>query len=291
MQNGQMTVFDVFDGTKIFTIPKYQRAYAWNERQLKDFVDDLENQKDGKAYFLGTILFQVQQDDGFFKRIDIVDGQQRITTVIIFMKLLLDKLSEYGQDTTLLRETYLQRHGEYKLRVLDQDNDFFRSYILQDHPVNDDLITTPSQHRLLAAKTFLNKLLEPFSLSELQAFQEKLRYTRVLSYAVDNTADATLIFETTNDRGKGLTNLEKTKSFLMYKAYLCHDHPDSHLDLMQERFSQIYRDYEVIQDRIDEDTILQYHFIAFERWYSTREERGYYKYVQQIKEKVNNLWC
>lgn len=297
MQSGQMTIFDMFDGAKIFNIPKYQRAYAWEERHLKDFVDDLENQltdqpenqQENKHYFLGTILFQLQPDQGFFKRIDIVDGQQRMTTVIIFMKLLLDRLQELREDTTILVETYLQRFGEYKLRVLEQDNTFFQAYILQDHPVIDGAIKTPSQHRLLAAKQYLASRLQAYNLAELQRLQEKLRSSRILMYSVNNTANATLIFETTNDRGKQLTNLEKTKSFLMYKAYLCFEHPESHLDSIQSQFSELYRDYEAIQDRINEDSILQYHFIAFEQWGVSKTDKDYYHYVQKVKDKVNRF--
>lgn len=289
MQNGQVTIYELFDGTKIFTIPKYQRAYAWDKQQLRDFLDDLENQKADKAYFFGTILFQNQPDDGYFKMIDIVDGQQRLTTVIIFMKLLIEQLKAYGEDTTLLEETYLQRYGTFKLRVLEQDNSFFQSYILQSHPVVEGIITTPSQHRLLAAQQYLAERLQAYSPEKLRELQEKLRRTRILVYGVSNTADATLIFETTNDRGKGLTNLEKTKSFLMYKAYLAFEHPESHLDFIQSQFSELYRDYEEIQGRIGEDSILQYHFIAFERWTGTREDKDYYHYMDKIKQKINRL--
>ena len=84
-----------------------------------------------------------------------------------------------------------------------------------------------------------------------------------MTYSVEDTAEATLIFETTNDRGKSLTNLEKTKSFLMYKTYLASDRPETTLNDLQTRFGEIYRDYEEIKKWVDEDSILQYHFIAF----------------------------
>ena len=48
MQNGQKTIRELFDGRKIFNIPKYQWAYAWEEKQLKDFVEDIENQTEQK---------------------------------------------------------------------------------------------------------------------------------------------------------------------------------------------------------------------------------------------------
>lgn len=66
MENGQKRSSELFDGRKIFNIPKYQRAYAWEEKQLKDFVEDIENQKPDRNYFFGTILFQAQpRRDGF----------------------------------------------------------------------------------------------------------------------------------------------------------------------------------------------------------------------------------
>ena len=81
LENGQKRISELFDGRKIFNIPKYQRAYAWEEQQLKDFVEDIENQKPDRSYFFGTILFQAQPRREGFEIIDIVDGQQRITTL------------------------------------------------------------------------------------------------------------------------------------------------------------------------------------------------------------------
>ena len=288
MENGQKTISELFEGRKIFNIPKYQRAYAWEEKQLKDFVEDIENLKPDRSYFFGTILFQAQQrhehPDGF-EIIDIVDGQQRITTLIIFMKLLLAEQKKAGQDVTMLEDTYIQIYNRYKLSVLDSDNDFFISYILQDHRPDDSQVHTPSQRRLLKAKDFLSQSLEARS-SKIQDFIKTIERMKVLTYSVEDKAEATLIFETTNDRGKSLTSLEKTKSFLMHKTYIVSDNPENDLDTLQNRFSEIYRSYEEIESRVDEDSILQYHFIAFEEW---RNKREYPHPVQMIKQKVNRL--
>ena len=291
MQNGQKTIRELFDGSKVFNIPKYQRAYAWDEKQLEDFVDDIENQKLDKDYFLGTILFQEKEIAGDFENIDIVDGQQRVTTLIIFMKLLLDRLRGHGDENEInrLNDRYIQLYDEYKLRVLQDDNDFFKSYILQDNLLPDGNVRTPSQKRLLDARNRLRHRLEKYPPETLREFKEKIERTKVLTYSVNDNAEATLIFETTNDRGKSLTNLEKTKSFLMHKTYLASDNPDTRLDDIQSRFGEIYRDYEKVKDRVDrvdEDSILRYHFIAFEEW--TRQEE-HQQHVQTIKNKVNKL--
>ena len=99
MENGQRTIFELFSGEKHFLIPKYQRAYAWEDKQRKDFLEDIKNQRDDKQYFLGTILFQDNKEikDGF-EQIEIVDGQQRITTTIIFMQVLLKLLEKLDKE-------------------------------------------------------------------------------------------------------------------------------------------------------------------------------------------------
>ena len=103
MENGQKIIRGLFDGSKIFNIPEYQRAYAWEEKQLGDFVDDIENQRLDKDYFFGTILFQEKGISDDFEVIDIVDGQQRITTLIIFMKILIDQLKEHRDEGQIRR--------------------------------------------------------------------------------------------------------------------------------------------------------------------------------------------
>ena len=291
MENGQKTIRELFaNSIIIFNIPKYQRAYAWEKKQLEDFVDDIENQKFDKDYFFGTILFQEQGVSNDFDIIDIVDGQQRITTLMIFMKLLLDRISRDGVENEIrrLKNRYIRPDGEYKLRVLQADNDFFKSYILEDNPISVSEVETPSQKRLLEAKNLLRQLIEKYSLETLQEFKEKIERTKVLTYSVKDNAEATLIFETTNDRGKSLTNLEKTKSFLMYKTYLASEHPETLLEDLQDRFGNIYRNYEKIEDRVGEDAILQYHFIAFEKW-TPSWDREYQQAVQMIKQQVNGL--
>ena len=287
MENGQKTISELFDGRKIFKIPQYQRAYAWEEQQLKDFVEDIENQKPGRNYFFGTILFQEQERSERFEIIDIVDGQQRITTLIIFMKLLLAEHKKAGNDVTMLENTYIRTYNRDKLCVLDTDNDFFTSYILQDNRPDDSQVHTPSQRRLLRAKDFLSQSIEE-RLDRIEEFIDTIECMKVLTYSVEDKAEATLIFETTNDRGKSLTSLEKTKSFLMHKTYIVSDpdNAETKLGTLQSRFSEIYRSYEEIESRVDEDAILQYHFIAFEGW---QRKSDYQRPVQMIKQKVNGL--
>ena len=292
MQDGQKTIKTLFDSSTIFNIPKYQRAYAWEKEQLDAFVEDLENQDTNKDHFFGTILLQKQEPEGEFNIIDIVDGQQRITTIIIFMKLLLAQQEECN-NVKLLKRIYIQDFDIYKLRVLDIDNDFFESCILEDNGSGDNDAETPSQFRLLKAKELLNDWIEAHP-DKVEDFIEKIGGMKVLTYSVEDDSAAALMFETTNNRGKSLTSLEKVKSFLMHKTYLTSENPENRLENLQNRFSKIYRDYEEIEDsgkirgefgKTAEDLILQYHSIAFEKW----KDKEYQDSVRMVNQQLNDL--
>ncbi|MGG7060128.1 DUF262 domain-containing protein [Clostridium nigeriense] len=291
MENGQKTLNDLFDGKKIFRIPEYQRAYAWGEKQLSDFLDDFKNQKLNKDYFFGTILFQEIGKRGPYDIIEIVDGQQRITTLIIFINVLLSLYNECENETKeIYLETYIKYKQAYKLEVLLDDNEFFTTYILENNSVPANIISTPAQKKLYAAKKyFTDRLSFEFNQNQLKELLEKIEKTKVLTYSVQDKAEATLIFETTNDRGKQLTNLEKTKSFLMYKTYISSDEPELLLSNIQTRFSEIYKIYSNIDNLIDENSILQYNFIAYEEWKITQQRKEYQIYMDMMKNKVNYL--
>jgi hypothetical protein len=173
------------------------------------------------------------------------------------------------------------------------DNDFFESYILEDNGSGDNEVETPSQRRLLEAKEYLAEWIEIHP-NRVKDFIDKIGNMKVLTYSVEDDSEAALIFETTNNRGKSLTSLEKVKSFLMHKTYLTSKSPETPLKDLQNRFSKIYRDYEEIEDsrksrgelgKTDEDSILQYHSIAFEIW----KDKEYQDPVRMINQQINDL--
>ncbi|EPD8212103.1 DUF262 domain-containing protein [Yersinia enterocolitica] len=292
MDNGEKKISSLFDGRTIFNIPEYQRSYAWGKIQLNDFINDIKNQRRGKSYFLGTILFEEKGLEDSYEIIDVVDGQQRITTIVIFMKCLIKSLKNTSDtekekdELELLSETYVKHRKQYKLRTQQDDNDFFHSYILEDNE-GDSFIRTSSQRRLLEAKQYFMSSLSFLSKDELNEFKYKIdECSRVLVYSVKDTAEATLIFETTNDRGRGLTNLEKIKSFMMYKAHIASDEAvNLLLDKIRSRFGEIYREHECFNNEIDEDSLLQYHFISYGDWTG----KDYQLHVYYLKSSINRL--
>jgi len=289
MQNGNIKVKDLFNGDRIFNVPKYQRAFAWEESNLKDFLDDLLNQRGEKSYFLGTLLFHQKSNKGEYEYVDIVDGQQRLTSIILFVKviilLLKNKESEMVTEKTHSRYIY---DGEcYTLELENEDNSFLHSHILgQKSTIEDIAVETPSQKRLQKSLSYFEKELSLLNLTELERIYTVLIDSDVIVYIVDKISDATQIFELLNDRGRKLTHLESVKSFLMYRIGCLDLKGDGEQAVIsiQDNFAAIYRHIE--KHQINENDILRYHTIAFEK-----SKTDDYKAPElYIKNKINRMF-
>lgn len=290
MDNGKLRIDNIFNGKTFFSIPDYQRSYAWEEKQLRDFFEDYMNNYNSQEYYYGTILLQMTKKDKK-EFCDIVDGQQRFTTLIIFMKCLISRLSsmEYGE-TAMLYKHFIKNGDLCILKLQADDNDFFSTVILDDKKASET--KTPAQKRLLYAKAFFEDKIKCCSDEQIEELLDRVCSTNVLIYLIQDSIEAAMIFETTNDRGKSLTNLEKTKSFLMYKASLCLDEPEQILGKIQSRFSEVYRDFESmisLNIGVDENSVLQYNYIAYEKWKTDSSIKEYTRYMEYFKNTVEEL--
>ncbi len=299
IENGKLSIESIFEEGRRFEIPDYQRSYAWSEKQLKDFLNDFSAAENHKKYYYGTIL--LQKKEGLpTETYEIVDGQQRITTLVIFIYCLINKMKQEKIGSTTiesLSKKYICDHNNNPiLKLQKQDNNFFKSYILSES--NDPSIATPAQKNLLEAKNFFIRNLENCTKEDLEGYMERISSANCLIYSVSDRGEAAMIFETTNDRGKLLTNLEKTKSFLMYKVSTVLTNYDSTLDTIQEIFNEIFIKYENLREKekfnISESSIQQYSFIAFEGWKNKKisgqkSYKAYQHYLEELKEKVNKM--
>ena len=290
MDNGKLRIDNIFNGKTFFSIPDYQRSYAWEEKQLRDFFEDYMNNYNSQEYYYGTILLQMTKKDKK-EFCDIVDGQQRFTTLIIFMKCLISRLSSIEYDGTAMLYKHFIKNGDLCiLKLQADDNDFFSTVILDDKKASET--KTPAQKRLLYAKAFFEDKIKCCSDEQIEELLDRVCSTNVLIYLIQDSIEAAMIFETTNDRGKSLTNLEKTKSFLMYKASLCLDEPEQILGKIQSRFSEVYRDFESmisLNIGVDENSVLQYNYIAYEKWKTDSSIKEYTRYMEYFKNTVEEL--
>jgi len=293
--DGKQDIKSIFADDRYFEIPNYQRSYAWREKQLRDFLDDFSHMENYKKYYYGTILLQHKEntDDTY----EIVDGQQRLTTLIIFMSCLIRRLEQIGltDEAADLDKKFIKYKINYVLKLQDQDDGFFKMYILQPNDKADH--KTPAQRNLWEAKEYFTKALETADKNDCMAYRTRLLAANCLVYSVNDRNEAAMIFETTNDRGKILTNLEKTKSFLMYKVSSAYKNADSLLNTIQQGFNDIYATYESLKSKpkfnLDENSIQQYMFIAYETWKNKKVNgksyKAYQHYMGELKDRVNNM--
>lgn len=227
------TLSSILEG-KLFCIPDYQRGYAWESKQWNDFVTDIDALIDDevKNHYTGTIvIFQNEskptENYGVkpLEVVDIVDGQQRLTTSCLYLSIIIKELINNGltefENKKLL---YLFNGAKSKLRLNNDTNNFF--YDLISKGTTNTTANTVHQKRLTEAYTFLqNHIDKQFknkgnSIKYLQdiydAITRKLNFT---FYKIDKESEIGMTFELMNSRGKDLSILELLKNYLMHWIY------------------------------------------------------------------------
>ena len=203
MQFYKKTVFDLFDGSrKQFIIPVYQRAYAWEEKEWATFLNDLLEQLEGQNnYFYGNILLEA--DKNISQKFEVIDGQQRITTLSIFIRALLNVLKEKKApeiDFEEREKTYIKYGETPKLRPVEYDDLFYKEVIVNNNEKEEG--KSSSQKRMLAAKKYFEKKLNGLTVETLCSLFEKLENTQLTTIELKGKKDAALMFELQNNRGK-----------------------------------------------------------------------------------------
>lgn len=266
------TIKDLFEEDVRFEVPFYQRSYSWDvdggKRQVRQFIADLEEQHPDKDYYLGHFLFE-QDKPG---KLLIIDGQQRLTTVVIFIAALVHELERRNSETESngssldlqrLRETYLVKNNKRRFQTVKADKGFFGSRIIDRTSVETG--DTHSRKRIAEADAYFAKTLRESTIPELERWTRLIETAAITTFPVTDKIQATQIFAFQNDRGKDLTQLEKLKAFLMYQIYLNSDQ-DRELDEisdLESAFGEIY----TITPRLnlDEDQVLGHHCTTYLR--------------------------
>lgn len=283
MQFKQTTILGFFDSSqKHFVIPVYQRAYSWGKEQWSVFLNDLIEQTLGdNNYFYGNILLETIKKDIQY---EIIDGQQRLTTLVIFFRALIDvlydmeKQERFDIDIKSKESIYLKNSGNIKLRTVEYDRACFDSLIIDGK--KDFTPITPSQHKIKDAKEYFYTEIRKLSITEILKLIEKIESTEVTSIELNGKKDSALMFELQNNRGKDLTNMEKVKSYLMYQMYIysSEDEVETNIEYISNIFKDIYITINDIKS-LNEDSILIYHCNAFVKGFS-------YRNLDDIKENL-----
>lgn len=286
------SILGLFDSSqKSFLIPVYQRAYSWEKEEWNVFLNDLLEQIEGdNNYFYGNILLETIKKDVSY---EIIDGQQRITTLSIFIRAILNVLKNRSNDV-LLKEfdfatkenIFLKNGGNIKLRPVEYDRACYDSIIIDnklDFPTN-----SPSQKRIKAGKKHFENELEKLQTEKILKLLEKIESTDLTIIELGGKKDSALMFELENNRGKDLTNMEKIKSYFMYQMYVYSipEETESNIENISNIFKHIYL---IINDlkTLNEDSILIYHNNAYIRGYNYRTLDDLKDVFKKSKDKID----
>ncbi len=196
----------------LFKIPDYQRGYSWEKRQLEDLKKDIENlYTKSYRHFTGTIVATETGNNNLFH---IVDGQQRLTTLII----LLSEANKILNDKTI-EETYIKRgdfgREKYVLETNEETKDFFKSLIQKNESPTPKV---KSHLRIREAQTFFSKWLSNNEVDVQKVVDIVTQQFGFIFFTPQDSKEIGIMFEVINNRGKELSELEKIKNFFIYYA-------------------------------------------------------------------------
>lgn len=228
MEAKESKLEDIFNNQREYEIPIYQRPYSWEEKQVDDLLNDLwdefeENLEDiGNAeYFIGSIISIEREEGKFF---EIVDGQQRLTTLNLLFATLIDLLN--GTDAAKdiegrIRPTdpYKDTKGRPRLIVREKDRGLFDK-ILQGEVKNLPEQCSDSQRRMIENYKFIKEFIDEKGRNEAAPNRLRdfagylLRNVYVVFVKTSNFDSAYRLFNVLNDRGLPLTNADLLKNKL-----------------------------------------------------------------------------
>ena len=237
-----------------FFIPPFQRAYAWGKQEIERFFEDIKriinseldaNQHDKQEHFFGTIVVK-EEIAGFSNRSIIVDGQQRLTTALLFLIALRDiegdpKKKEQITNTYLLNQ-YSTFQDKIKLKQVTKDWEAYRALVNNQNPPPGAIT---SAYRLLKKLIQEQKQLKPqITIDHYITAIQRLNVAVIfLDERPFKGEDPQIIFETLNSLGKPLTLSDLVRNFVLLK-------------LESDKQTEIYEDiwHKKIENILNDDT-------------------------------------
>lgn len=287
----ESTISKLFDSkNRRVEIPSYQRAYSWEGKQINQFLEDLRNAD--SHYYLGHFLFEVKE--GEENTLLVIDGQQRLTTCIIFFSTLrneLEKRKANGEDLSLnledIKDYYLRdiRKETQKFVTVRDDNNFFIDEVIDAKQNHSQELTTTSKIRIRRAKETFQKYFSEQATANIEKWCQLIENATITEYVVKDKTQATQVFAFQNDRGKKLSNLEVIKAYFMLQIYLSGSSKgriEENIRYLEDELTEIYK--QIVRINIDEDEVLNYY------WRSV-SGKGFYseEVVKGIKERITSL--
>lgn len=304
---------------KIFRIPDYQRGYAWGDDQLDDFWEDLTNLTDNRYHYTGMLSLKELKrsetkdwiEEGWllnqgYTAYHVVDGQQRLTTFVILVNSIIDFAKAngikyiMGKTIEEIESRYIIEYKKpekilkaYKFGyTVDNPSFEYLRYKIFGENSGGTLTETFYTRNLENAKNFFDKKLKESVGVEIDKssaiddlFSKLVNRLQFNLHTIDDDFDVFVAFETMNNRGKQLSNLEILKNRLIYLTTLFKDSnlsPDEKEKLRRDinsAWKEVYFQLGRNKNKsLNDDEYLKSHWTMFFK-YSRNKGNDYVKFL------------
>ncbi len=278
MANSNLKSLSEIFNDKIFKIPDYQRGYSWENHEVEDFWRDLENLGKDKYHYTGMLT--VDKDIDYY---NIIDGQQRLTTIVILLKNILDKFDDedwinldYKKKVAVDKYLYKTTRDSENPNIIfgykenNPSYEFYKNEILEIHNQSTDYENTMYTRNLENTNKLFNIKLKDFTKENLEILFCKItQQLKFNLYEIEKSdgLDEYVIFETMNNRGKQLSTLEILKNRLIYLTTLL-DNDDNDKKILRDNINLSWKTmYEFIgkepNKKIIDDKFLKEHWLMY----------------------------
>lgn len=275
LNTGTTSYLELIGNGKTYSVPPYQRDYAWTEQEWEDLWNDiveLRCEADGRHY-MGALVVQAHSDREFF----VIDGQQRLATIALLALAVIDKLQRMAADgsdvdrnrqrATELRNRFIGEKDpaslveSSRLRLNEGDDPFYQDYLVQIREPLNPRDLAGSNALLWKCYRYFSKEIDRLG-GETENSGEEI--AKVLSetvarrllfilITVDDELNAYTLFETLNARGLELTTTDLLKNYFFSKA-----RADADIAALKRRWQSLIAT--VTQERFPD--FLRYHLLC-----------------------------
>ena len=225
------------DGNFYYTIPKYQREYTWSYHEWEALYDDISENND--EYFIGSIIC-IPLGDAINPYLEVIDGQQRLTTISLFLTAIYTRLKEHREDLSeddedvlpSLRKSLKSKNSPNEMKLVPQIQNFNKDDF--DHLMNETGLRKASapkhpyypMRKIARCFTYFLKRIDKEmegmdgnnAVNFLLGKYNKVKQAMLVKIEVSTHSDAYVLFESLNNRGTPLTAIDLMKNLIMARA-------------------------------------------------------------------------
>lgn len=260
MDAKERTIGGVLTESLVFEIPPYQRPYMWEVEQVTDLLTDIEEayNDDRLEYFIGSLITIEKDRNALY---EVVDGQQRLTTLNIIFCRLRDHVTHEAAKLELSKrvlpsDALTGRTASPRLVIRKRDRTFFRNTILEPRAElpDPDSIKDETHKRFVQNAIAVDKFLEGKEQDWIKLFANYILKNVYIVFVQTNSFESAYrMFNVLNDRGMSLSNADLIKNRLFGRLQ-----DEERNDELEERWVQL----EETVGQKQFDTFLNYHRVA-----------------------------